>query len=98
MSISLPSLAHTARGQPPPSGVCAKPLAGTHTKTTTTLIPSLGACVQVINVTIVDDTIPEGTEGFIVALSNPVGATLGGASNASVSILTNDVGVPGPNL
>jgi hypothetical protein len=44
------------------------------------------------NVLIVDDGVVESAENFNVMLSNPVGATLGATSSATVSINDNDAG------
>jgi hypothetical protein len=45
-----------------------------------------------INITIVDDTSSESTQSFLLQLSNPVSATLGTPSVASINITDNDSG------
>ncbi len=45
-----------------------------------------------INITIVDDTSSESTQSFLLQLSNPVSATLGTPSVASINITDNDTG------
>jgi hypothetical protein len=54
------------------------------------------ASAKILSVAIVDDSYAEGAETFRVALSNPVGAVLGGPSTATVNINDNET-VNGPN-
>ncbi|WP_420642139.1 Calx-beta domain-containing protein [Candidatus Leptofilum sp.] len=52
-----------------------------------------------INITIVDDTAVEGTQSFLLQISNPVSATLGSPSVASINITDNDSGAtPTPQV
>lgn len=52
-----------------------------------------------INITIVDDTAVESTQSFLLQLSNPVSATLGTPSVASINITDNDSGAtPTPQV
>ena len=52
-----------------------------------------------INITIVDDTAVESTQSFLLQLSNPVSATLGSPSVASINITDNDSGAtPTPQI
>ncbi|PWT87578.1 MAG: hypothetical protein C5B55_14560 [Blastocatellia bacterium] len=61
---------------------------------TLTFLP--GESSKTFIVPIIDDSFAEGTESFSVVLSNPIGATLGTPSTATVSIIDNDT-VTGPN-
>ncbi|WP_420631138.1 Calx-beta domain-containing protein [Candidatus Leptofilum sp.] len=45
-----------------------------------------------ISITIVDDTAIEGTQSFLLQITNPVSATLGSPSVASINITDNDSG------
>lgn len=52
-----------------------------------------------ISIPIIDDSIPEETQSFILQLSNPVSATLGSPSVASINITDNDSGAtPTPQI
>ncbi|GJM39987.1 MAG: hypothetical protein DHS20C20_02690 [Ardenticatenaceae bacterium] len=52
-----------------------------------------------INITIVDDTAVESTQTFLLQLSNPISATLGTPSVASINITDNDSGAtPTPQI
>jgi hypothetical protein len=55
-----------------------------------------GETSKTLSVAIIDDSYAEGTETFRVSLNNPLGATLGVRSTATVTILDNDL-APGPN-
>ncbi|NBV21048.1 MAG: hypothetical protein EBS05_03880 [Proteobacteria bacterium] len=58
---------------------------------TTNLFFDIGQTAVSVPITIVNDTIVEGTENFRVILSNPTGeATLGSQSNLTVSIIDDD--------
>lgn len=50
-----------------------------------------GETEKIITVSIIDDPFQEPIESFGVVLSDPVGATLGSATTATVSITSNDV-------
>jgi len=56
-----------------------------------TLTFAAGETTESFPVLIVDDVFQEGTETFSVALSNPIGTTIGARSVASVAILDNDL-------
>lgn len=47
--------------------------------------------LRTINIPIVPDYVAESNETFVVTLSNPSGATLGGSNVATVTILNNDL-------
>ncbi|MDM8521432.1 Calx-beta domain-containing protein [Anaerolineales bacterium HSG6] len=65
--------------------------AGTdYTTTNGTLTIPAGAISATFSVPIVNDTIQEATETVMVALSNPVYATLGNPSQTSISIVDDD--------
>lgn len=52
-----------------------------------------------INITIVDDTASESTQSFLLQLSNPISASLGTPSVASINITDNDTGAtPTPQI
>lgn len=53
-----------------------------------------GDTVKYITVSIVDDALVEPTENIVFALSNPIGATIGGFQTDVVSIIDNDVVAP----
>src|SRR4051794_11262350 len=57
--------------------------------TTGSLTFNDGESFQIITIPIINDFVPEGTEGFLVVLSNPSGATLGLATNV-VTIFDDD--------
>jgi hypothetical protein len=61
-----------------------------------TLRFAAGENTKIIYVPVVDDAFAESVEDLNIALSNPVGATLGQISTASVSITDNDTS-NGPN-
>ena len=61
-----------------------------------TLSFAAGETSKTLNVPIIDDSYAEGNETFGVALSNPMGATLGPQSTATVSISDNET-VDGAN-
>jgi hypothetical protein len=55
-----------------------------------TLVFASGETSKTILIPIVDDAIHEGAENFSIALSNPVGVTLGGQTTATLTINDND--------
>ena len=55
-----------------------------------TLVFASGETSKTILIPIVDDAIQEGAENFSIALSNPVGVSLGGQSTATLTINDND--------
>jgi hypothetical protein len=57
--------------------------------------PPGGPPEQIVNVPLINDNIPEGTENFTVTLSLPSGGTLGTPSSATVSITDTDT-APSP--
>ena len=59
-----------------------------YTATSGTITFAPGSVTQVINVSVLGDTTVEPTETFLVALSNPVGATL--VNTSAVGTITND--------
>jgi uncharacterized delta-60 repeat protein len=67
-----------------------------YTQTLGTLHFAPGVTTQTVTVFITNDVSPEPSEAFTVTLSNPVGATLGATSTATVSINSDDA-APGPN-
>jgi subtilisin family serine protease len=69
---------------------------GDYTFAVGTLTFAAGETSKSFPVLIVDDVFQEGTETFSVALSNPVGTTIGARSVAAVAILDNDLS-PGAN-
>jgi subtilisin family serine protease len=65
---------------------------GDYTFAAGTLTFAAGETSKSFPVLIVDDVLfPEGTETFSVALSNPIGTTIGARSVASVAIFDNDL-------
>lgn len=55
-----------------------------------TLVFAAGETSKTFTISIIDDSIAEGNETFGVSLSNPIGATLGAPSSATVTIVDND--------
>ena len=55
-----------------------------------------GESTKIINIPIVDDSYPDGTELFNIALGNIVGASFGSPTQATITLFDNDATV-GPN-
>lgn len=62
-----------------------------------TLPFAVGETTKTISIPIVDDVYVEGNETFTITLSNPVGATLGTPSSATLTIIDNDSSAGAPN-
>lgn len=67
---------------------------GDYTSTTGTLSFAQGEMLKTFTVPIINDTLVEGTEEVVLSLSNPVNATLGTLSSATLDILDDETPCP----
>jgi Metallo-peptidase family M12/Calx-beta domain/Reprolysin family propeptide len=61
-----------------------------YTNTVGTMSFAAGETAKSFSIAIVDDSFAEGPETFTIGLNNPIGATLGAQSTATVTITDND--------